>query len=177
MKKWNLIIGTFLLCANFALGQSYNTALGLRMGTEWGLTMRQRFYKNYAAEMLLQSSLQREETQLTILGLVHKPLLTRRLNFYYGAGFHKGWADPLEVSYEDPWGIDFIAGLELTIGKINLSYDYKPAINLSGGEKTFYSQTGISLRYVIWKRDKYPWEQNSKKKRNKNKGGLFGIFK
>jgi len=177
MKKWNLIIGTLLLCANFALGQSYNTAVGLRMGTEWGLTLRQRFYKNYAAEMLLQSSLQREETQLTLLGLSHKPLLTRRLNFYYGAGFHKGWADQLEVSYEDPWGIDFIAGLELTIGSINLSYDYKPAINLSGGEKTFYSQTGISLRYVIWKRDKYPWEQNSKKKRNKGKGGLFGIFK
>lgn len=177
MKKWNLIIAAFLLCANFVSGQSYNTALGLRMGTEWGLTMRQRFHKNYAAEMLLQSSLQREETQLTILGLIHKPILTRRLNFYYGAGFHKGWADQLEVSYEDPWGIDFIAGLELTIGKINLSYDYKPAINLSGGEKTFYSQTGISLRYVIWKRDKYPWEQNSKKKRNKGKGGLFGIFK
>jgi hypothetical protein len=177
MKKWNLIIGTLLLCANFALGQSYNTGVGLRMGTEWGLTMRQRFYKNYAAEMLLQSSLQREETQLTILGLIHKPILTRRLNFYYGAGFHKGWADQLEVSYEDPWGLDFIAGVELTIGRINFSYDYKPAINLSGGEKTFYSQTGVSLRYVIWKRDKYPWEQNSKKKRNKDKGGLFGIFK
>ncbi len=142
MKKWNLIIGTLLLCANFALGQSYNTAVGLRMGTEWGLTLRQRFYKNYAAEMLLQSSLQREETQLTLLGLSHKPLLTRRLNFYYGAGFHKGWADQLEVSYEDPWGIDFIAGLELTIGSINLSYDYKPAINLSGGEENLLQPNG-----------------------------------
>jgi hypothetical protein len=177
MKKLDLIILPLLLCVNLAFSQSYNTGVGLRMGTEWGLTLRQRYYKNNAVEMLLQSSLQREETQLTVLGLFHKPLLTRRLNFYYGAGFHKGWADQLEVSYEDPWGIDFIAGLELTIGSINLSYDYKPAINLSGGAKTFDSQTGISLRYVIWKRDKYPWEQNSRKKRNKGKGGLFGIFK
>ena len=177
MKKGNLIVLALLSFASLAHAQSYNTAVGLRMGTEWGLTMRQRVYKNYAAEMLLQSSLQREETQLTILGLIHKPILTRRLNFYYGAGFHKGWGDQLDVNYEDPWGIDFIAGLELTIGSINLSYDYKPAINLKGGEQTFYSQTGISLRYVIWKRDKYPWEQNSKKKRNKGKGGLFGIFK
>lgn len=181
MKKRDLIIiGALLLLVNFVSAQSYNTGVGLRMGTEWGLTVRQRIHQNYAAEMLLQSSLQREETQLTILGLIHKPILTRRLNFYYGAGFHKGWADQVEVSYEDPWGIDFIAGLELTIGKVNLSYDYKPAINLSGGEKTFYSQTGLSLRYVIWKRDKYPWEQNSKNKRNKRKkgkGGLFDIFK
>lgn len=177
MKERNLIIGAFLLCANLVSGQSYNTALGLRMGTEWGLTVRQRVYENYAAELLLQNSLQRSETQLTILGIIHKPLITRRLNFYYGAGFHKGWADQQEVTYKDPWGIDFIAGMELTIGRVNVTYDYKPAINIVGGEKAFYSQTGISLRYVMWKRDKYFWEQKSKKKRRKGKGGLFGIFK
>jgi hypothetical protein len=177
MKKCNLILGILLWCIQLADCQSYNTALGLRMGTEWGMSVRQRLYKNYAAEMLLQSSLQREETQLTILGIIHKPLISRRLNFYYGMGLHKGWADQLEVDYKDPWGIDFIAGMELTIGRINLTYDYKPAINIVGGEQTFYSQTGLSLRYVIWKRDKYFWEQNSKKRRNKNRGGLFGIFK
>jgi hypothetical protein len=177
MKKLNLIVAIVGLFTCLGFGQSYNTAIGMRIGTEWGLTVRQRVVNNYAAELILQSSLQRAETQLTILGISHKPLISRRFNFYYGLGFHKGWADQLDVTYEDPLGMDFIAGLELTIGRLNLSYDYKPAINFVGGASTFYSQTGISLRYVVGKRDKYFWEQKGKKKRNKGKGGLFGIFK
>lgn len=170
-----------LLCLHWHLGspvlhaQSYNTAAGFRLGTDWGLSVRQRLVQNISSEFLLQSSLQRDETQLTIMGVFHKPLITRRLNFYYGAGIHKGWVGE-EGNYEDPFGLDFMAGLEFTIFRLNLTYDFKPALNLTGGEKTFYMQTGISLRYVMWKRDKYPWEQN-RRKRNRRGGGLFDFLK
>jgi hypothetical protein len=169
MKK--IIISLLLLgCLSPGFGQSYNTAIGMRIGTEWGLTLRQRIYRKISAEVLLQSSLQRNEVDLTFLTLFHQPILTRRLNLYGGFGVHRGWV-PTRTDgtkpYKDPYGIDFMGGLELTIGRVNVSYDFKPAINISGGEHTFYSQTGISLRYVLWKHDRYFYEQRNRRR------GLF----
>ncbi len=152
-----LLFGS-IVCAQ---AQSYNTAMGMRLGTDWGITIQQRVAKRTSIEMIVQSSLQREEAIITLMGEQHMPFLTRRLNFYAGGGFHKGWGNPPTSvegtpveDYTNPWGISLIAGLELSLGRFNISYDFKPAINIKGGESTFYPQTGISLRYVIIKR---PW--------------------
>jgi hypothetical protein len=56
----------------------------------------------------------------------------------------------------------------MTIGNINFSYDFKPALNLTGGEKTLYTQTAVSIRYRFWKRDKLYWEK-SKRRREREK--------
>jgi hypothetical protein len=86
-----------------------------------------------------------------------------------GGGLHKGWlTNTDEVSYKDPFGIDFIAGIEFTMARINLSWDFKPAVNLIGGEKTIYSQSGLSLRYVIAKKPLFEGK-NKKKRRKKDK--------
>ena len=148
-------------------GQAYNTAGGIRFGTDWGLTLRQRVYENITAELLIQSSLQREETAITLLGINHQPILIRNLNLFYGAGLHKGWYTEKEGEpvKSDPFGFDLMGGIEFTIAKVNLSWDFKPAINISGGESTFYSQTGVSLRYVFWKREKYDWEKSSNRRK------------
>lgn len=156
-------IGLFL--AGSLAAQSYNTVAGMRFGTDWGISVKQRVYDRITAELIFQSSLQREETNITLLGAVHKPLITRRLNFFYGGGLHKGWFSSTEdYSVKDPFGIDLVAGLDFTIAKLNISYDYKPAINIVGGEKRIYSQTGVTLRYVIAKHDKYSWEMNQKQR-------------
>ena len=165
-----LFILTFLSVELMA--QSYNTAAGMRLGTEWGLTVKQRVAKKTTIEAILQSSLQREEFTVTVLGEQHYPLISRRLNVYAGAGLHKGWhTNSLEEAYQDPFGLSFVTGIEFTLGRLNLSYDFKPAVNISGGEKGFYSQTGVSMRYVLAKRK---WLQgknkNKKKKKNKRKG-------
>ena len=158
------------LCLSLAaLAQSYNTVGGMRLGTDWGLTVKQRVYDNYTAELLLQSSLVRDEVTLTILANRHYNIFTRHLNLYMGGGFHKGWigADALSegaMPAQDPFGIDAIFGIETTLGNLNLSYDIKPAINLVGGEKLIYTQTGISLRYRFWKRDKLQWEKSKKRR-------------
>ncbi|MBK8045091.1 MAG: hypothetical protein KBG02_08195 [Haliscomenobacter sp.] len=172
----SLIMKYLLLFIGFAglgvqtFAQSYNTAAGIRLGTDWGLTVRQRVYENITGELILQSSLQREETAITLMGVVHQPLVVRNLNLYVGGGVHKGWTSEAvgTEKLKDPFGIDVMAGVEITISKVNLSWDFKPAINISGGEKTFYSQTGISLRYVLWKREKYEWEKNSNRRKKKN---------
>ncbi len=172
MKAWLLTL--FLMGTTLSLSaQSYDTAFGMRLGTDWGLTVKQRIAKKTTLEGILQTSLQREEALFTLLGTQHMPFITRRLNIYAGGGLHKGWG-ALDTNaegdaYENPFGLTFIGGLELSLGRLNLTYDIKPAINLRGGEKTVYTQTGISLRYVILKRN---W---LKKKRRRNRRKREGI--
>ncbi len=170
-----LLFACFVLTSLFARqlpGQSYDLAFGLRLGTDWGLTAQARLpmiHKNFAAEAIVQSSFQREEAMLTLLGKQHYPLLTRRINVFIGGGLHKGWVTNDETAaYDDPFGLSVIGGAEITLGRLNLSYDFKPAINLTGGEKTFYTQSGISARYVISKRNDI-YDKQVEKERNKRR--------
>jgi hypothetical protein len=159
MKRITIVVFGLFLWAGVA-AQSYNTAFGLRMGTDWGFTAKQRIFKHTTLELIGQSSLQREELNLTLLAEQHFKLLFRRFNVYLGGGVHKGWVNQsafddgqtVAVPYDDPWGVTMIAGAELTIGRLNVSYDFKPAFNVEGGDRRFYYQTGISIRYVIFKR-------------------------
>ena len=162
------------------LAQSYDAAIGLRVGTDWGATAQLRLpqvHKNFVLEGLLQSSLQRDAGSLTLLGKQHKPLLSRRLNLFYGAGGHVGWSDELKDGEPvgRPIGIDGIIGLEATLGGFNLSYDFKPAINVGGGDSFLEAQTGISVRYVIakrndiWNKKNEKANQRDKKKRQRTK--------
>lgn len=153
MKKL-IVCSTFLFCGIFLLGQSYDVAGGMRLGTDWGLTAKYRFAKKTSAEFIVQSSLQREELILTALVEQHSPLISRRFNFFVGGGVHKGWLTPKEGQLiKDPFGVTAIAGLEFTLARLNLTWDFKPAINLVGGEQKLYKQTGVSIRYVFLKKN------------------------
>lgn len=166
-------------CAWSVTAQSYNTAVGMRLGTDWGLTVQQRVAKKTTIELLLQSSLQREETLITLMGEQHFPILTRRLNIYYGGGLHKGWineSNDQAQPYKDPFGLTFIGGLEFSLGRLNISYDFKPAINISGGEDRFYTQTGISLRYIIIKRHTNIFGKDKQKKSRRQREGFNWRF-
>jgi hypothetical protein len=153
--------------------QSYNTALGLRLGTDWGISVQQRIGKTTTLEGIVQSSLQREEALVTLLGEQHYPMLSRRLNLYVGAGLHKGWLNASDERsgkpYKDPFGLTAIAGAELSLGRFNISYDFKPAINLVGGQHTIYTQTAVSLRYVVAKRPWLKQDEQSRRKRQKER--------
>lgn len=169
-------IFTFILLTVFAgtaAAQSYFTAGGLRMGTEWGLTLQQRVAKKTTVEMILQSSFVRKEGMLTLLGEQHTPLISRRFNLYFGGGIHKGWHTEKPIYGVDeperpgPLGITAIGGAEITIGRLNLSYDVKPALNIIGGDNVLYMQSGVSARYVIAK--KPFWEEQKKGRNSRNK--------
>jgi len=152
MKKFFLIIILSFICS-ISFSQSYFTAGGARLGTDWGLTFQQHLLKHTTAEGIFQSSLVREELMLTALGEHHFPLITKRLNVYLGAGFHKGFVTDNTAVYDSPYGMTVIAGAEFTIARFVISYDYKPAFNFSGGENSWYSQTGVSVRYVFIKQN------------------------
>lgn len=177
----NLILLFFAICfSTFLVGQSYNTAGGVRVGTEYGLTFKQRIAKKITLEGIIQKGTVRNETAVTLLAEKHFPVLSRRINFYLGAGVHKGWINNENILYDDPVGITGIGGIELTIRRLNFSFDYKPAYNVSGGIDNLYSQTGVSLRYVFVKRKSKTkkfiedgkwkvWKKNRNKKSSKKK--------
>jgi hypothetical protein len=167
----HLLSYSFFALLSFSLfAQSYDLALGLRLGTEWGATAKLRLPlidENFTLETILQSSLVREEGMFSLVGAQHFPVITRRLNLYAGGGLHAGWTTKAAdgaTSPANPVGITGIIGGELTLGRVNVSYDFKPAINLRGGENTVYSQTGISLRYAIAKRHDI-WESPAERRR------------
>lgn len=167
MKRYSLIL--CLLAPWLLSAQAYRTAGGIRIGTDRGITVQQKVFDQTTAELIIQSSLRREETNVTLLLERHKRLISKRFNFYYGVGLHKGWVTETESSYDNPSGITGIMGAEMTFGRLNLSWDYKPAINIKGGDRSFYSQSGISLRYVLVKKKKKKinlkfWEKWGKKK-------------
>lgn len=157
--------------------QSYDAALGIRLGTDWGMTAQLRLpivHKNFVVEGIVQSSLQREEGLFTLLGKQHHPVLSRRLNLFMGGGVHAGWSDELkgDLPVKNPIGVTGVVGAEATIGKINLSYDFKPAINISGGSKTLYTQSAVSVRYVIAKRNSIYDKQKERQRRKDRKKRL-----
>ncbi|MEO1261629.1 MAG: hypothetical protein AAFZ15_22685 [Bacteroidota bacterium] len=176
MKKPISVLVALIFMQITVQAQFYMTAGGLRAGTDWGLTVQQRITKNMTIEGIVQSSLQREEVLLTALAERHYALGYRGLNIYTGAGLHKGFVTQRQNTeleptnnYKDPMGVTFIGGAELTLGRINISYDFKPAINLTGGEKRFYTQSGVSLRYVLLNNKEYKKIQKKKKKKEKQK--------
>jgi len=169
MKKITLTF-SFLCTTALLLAQSYDSALGIRLGTEWGLTFKQRMAKRATLEGILQHNNKREETTITVLAEKHNPIIIRNVNIYYGGGLHKGWvAQNDEVGYEDPFGLTFIGGAEASLGRINVSWDFKPAINLIGGERTVYAETAVSIRYVINKRELFNRKKKKRKRKKKNK--------
>ncbi len=167
MKKCLLLLVVIFASFNVQ-AQKYVTAGGIRLGTEIGLTIQQAIYKQLTLELIMQSSFQNKINTITILGERHTRILTRRINFYMGGGFHKGWVDQ-ELNLEDPSGITLIGGVEFAPSRLVISWDYKPAFNIWGGEKVISSETAFSLRYVFIKRKRKKinwkfWEKGKKKK-------------
>ncbi len=177
-----LVIG--LLTVNVAYAQRYGTAAGLRFGNTSnsrtvGLTVQQRVFKNTTIEGILQSDFARNTTAHGMIQQ-HQRIISKRLNYYYGAGMSFGneesfvknaETNTIDHTYNNAtMGADLILGLEFTVLKINLSVDYKPNINIVGREQWYQGQVGISARSVIVKSatQKKRQRQRARAKKRKN---------
>lgn len=158
MNRTNLCLLLALLSWTMVPAQSYDLAAGVRFGTDLGISAKLRLPpvdENFTLETIIQTSLERKEGTFAFLGEQHFPILSRRLNVYGGGGFHLGWLDPdpdRPADTKAPAGLTLIGGAEINFKNINVSWDYKPAINLAGGEKRIYSQTAITVRFIPFKR-------------------------
>ncbi|MEM9884463.1 MAG: hypothetical protein AAF849_01120 [Bacteroidota bacterium] len=170
MKK-TLLFLSLCIFYSFTFAQGYDTAFGLRLGTEWGATFKQRLAKRTTGELMVQHSNKREETTLTLLGEQHFPLLVRNFNIYGGGGIHAGFINNPDddPDLKNPVGLTLIGGAEISIGKINLSWDIKPSVNVVGGQNRVYAHTGVSVRYIIDKRELIRKRSDKEKVRAKKK--------
>lgn len=177
MKKLLLFV-ILIGSSTFAFGQAYTTAVGARFGKGLGLTLSQVFAPGWTVEGILSHRRGENATHYALLAEHHRKLLGRRLNFYFGAGIQGASLDQLEPNSPDnPFGVAAIVGLDFTIRRLNISFDFQPHYNVKGGFRDFSSDSALSLRYVIIKRIKKKkkkkdwkfWENWDKKKSNKSK--------
>ncbi len=154
MKIIQAIVICTLIIPNLS-AQSYMTAAGIRLGGGIGLSVQQLVSKKVTVEAQLRSDFARDLTDLAILGERHHAILVRNINFYVGGGFYKGWYnDSAETNNKNPFGVSFIAGIELTVAPLVISLDFRPDINLVGSGSGFQSHSALSLRHVFIKKKK-----------------------
>ena len=147
-----LILGPLSISA-----QGYGMAAGVRVGSGFGGTFQQQIALNTSLEAILlrRKTGDYADYSLSLLYEKHQNVLTKGLNIYAGGGLYYTWLEDrtnLIVKPTNPFGISPIAGAELTIGKLNVSIDFKPNIKISGGGegvKGFEMQSAFSVRYVL----------------------------
>lgn len=179
MQKSLLIFLICFLLNDFqANGQRYGSALGLRLGNSdinrtVGLSLQQRVMERVTIEGILQTDFSRNST-LSVLAQKHHPIISKRFNYYYGAGLSFGNEESFvknpstkEIIHtygNATTGVDLIAGIEMTLANAVISLDYKPNINLVGREEFYRGQVGLSVRTVLVKSKEQKKKQRQRQK-------------
>ncbi len=155
--KINFIL-ILLFFQGYVSGQSYFMTGGIRLGTDYGLTFKQRILKRTTVEAILFSNDNgKSNLGFSLMAANHKPILTRNFNLFYGTGLtwqSEQYESEAGVIRNSKLGIPIQAGIELTVGRINLSWDFTPILYIStnsNGSKgpLFNSLKGLSVRYVF----------------------------
>ena len=132
--------------------------------------MRQRIVKRTSIEGIFYKH---HKSDLTIAGAMldhHMPVLTRRLNLYMGGGFGRAFRQPDKGGQASFNAFMLNAGLEFTISRLNLSWDFVPVIPIGAEDEVLTPMTAFSLRYVLIKKNKKGlFENNNHKNRSKHK--------
>lgn len=154
-----LITGTTFLKA-----QQGQTGIGLRLGSDPGITVKHFVSQNGAIEGILHTGYR----GLLVTGLYewHKPLSDPSgLKFYAGIGAHIGFFDHyihyhrhgnhydevVHVHNHASVGPDAIIGLEYDFTEIplNIGLDMKPALDFHDGHSHMYVDGALSVRVLF----------------------------
>ncbi|WP_075351091.1 hypothetical protein [Algoriphagus marinus] len=198
MTKSILFISIILISAfSEADAQRYGTTLGIRMGNNqisrtFGISAQQRIADHASLEAILQSDFNLNST-FSILAKKHHPIISKRFNYYYGAGLSLGKEESFVKNESDQTiirtygnnttGVDLIGGIEMTLLNTVISLDYKPNVNLVGRSEFYRGQIGLSARMVLVKSKEQKKNQRQRQRaRNKQNRPSFneklnGIFK
>ena len=165
-----------------AYSQRYKTAAGIRIDQGVNLTVQQFIANGWTAEGILHTPILKDNMGITLLAEKHHKILFRGTNFYTGAGAHYYWQEnanrDASVVQKNVVGLTGIAGVEVSLGRINLAVDWKPELHLAGDQVHPFDWNGasISARYIIEKRERKKvkdwkfWKKfGGKKSTSKNK--------
>lgn len=169
-----------LLVSAPTFAQKYKTAAGVRFDNGFNLTAQQYITNGWTVEGILHTPLiASKDLGITVLAEKHRKILFRGTNFYTGAGVHYYWqqnsAREAEEIHDNVMGLSAIAGLEVSLGRLNLAVDWKPELHLSGDQARPFEWNGasVSLRYIIEKRERKKikdwkfWDKFGGKKKGK----------
>ncbi|MGD0343241.1 MAG: hypothetical protein ABSA76_16195 [Bacteroidales bacterium] len=156
MKRSILILLITVAFTITGYSQDYKTALGLRAGLPYGVTLRHFINKDNALEGILAS----RWSGLVITGLYENESWLGKypaLNWYWGFGAHAGfWDQGTNPNVNSTYvgaviGADAILGIEYTFDEfpINLSLDLLPSLNLIGSTGWGGINGALSIRYVF----------------------------
>lgn len=152
----NRYIFIVFICLNavLATGQKYNTLAGVRIGDDFGISFAQRIAKKTTIELNHQPGTFAGRELTSLLAKQHYPLLTKRINFFMGAGLYTKKA--IEANSESSMavrssGMAMTFGAEISLGRLSISTDYQPLVtfNKNDSNQRFYSTSGLSLRYIL----------------------------
>jgi len=178
IKYGFFLLFTFFSITQLSYAQRYGNAIGIRLGNnntsrQLGITFQQRVMKHTSLEAILQTDFSRNSS-LSLLLEKHRPIISKRFNYYLGAGVSFGNEESFKKNEIDKEiiqtygnktiGVDAIAGVEFTIAKTVLSVDYKPNFNMTGREEFYRGQIGFSARTVLTKS-----KEQKKRKRQRQK--------
>lgn len=174
-----LLILSLALANRLAFGQSYKTAAGIRLDNGINFTVQQHIAGNWTAEGILHTPLRTNDVGVTVLAEQHHKILFRGINLYGGGGAHYYWKSDANRSETDPvaknvFGLTGIGGLELSLGRLNFAFDWKPELHFTGSEQVRpfeWSGASVSVRYILAKRERKKisdwgvWDKFGKKKK------------
>jgi hypothetical protein len=169
-----------LAAAGTLSAQSYRTAAGIRVDQGFNLSLQQYIANGWTAEGIVHTSLNSNDIGFTLLAEKHHKLLFRNVNLYWGAGGHyylqnEAHQDAESVEpVKNVYGVSALAGAELSLGRFNVSVDWKPELHVGGGQEFPFewNSAAVSVRYVIAKREKA--KLFGKKKNSGDKKGKDG---
>jgi hypothetical protein len=154
-----IIILSFLITGTLVKAQSYQSAVGLRLGgLTNGLTVKHFVSNSSALEGIL--SIGNKAFVVTGLYEMHTPVDQSKLfAFYYGIGAHVGffqdggyyyYHNDLIYTHQSVVGIDGILGLEYKFKTVplNVGMDFKPFIDFND-RSNIYFDGGVSIRYTF----------------------------
>ena len=135
--------------------QPYFTAAGLRVGNVLALTVNQRVAQHTSLEFLMGEQLTQKVSFATAMVKQHQNVLIGRgINIYMGAGGQWSWKNKADTTISEI-GAVLLAGAEVTFGRLNLSWDFRPLILFGDRDQNFYPETAFSFRYIFIKKDPF----------------------
>lgn len=155
MKQKKLFFAVLLMTAGFATlhAQQYYTAVGVRLGYDNGLTLKQLIAPSSYAEGILSFS--PRHFQLTGLYEYQQSIAgAPGLDWFVGLGLHLGGINKHKDRYDSSFlfGADLIGGIEYVFPQapFNISLDWKPTINFTNDYNDYwFSGFALSLRYTF----------------------------
>lgn len=159
MKKLlflTLTAGLFLVASTEIKAQTYKNAIGGRLGTANGITFKTFVNKNNALDFILNFQDKKDYSYFRFTGLyeIHNPINNAPgLNWYYGIGGtignrhlkHGNENNDLLLSVDGVLGLDY----KFTDAPINLSLDWKPAIEVVPETQFDAQGLGLSIRFTF----------------------------